>query len=202
MQRDRFYSSLIGAITEFCILTPYIITTMKKKLFEPSWRKLSLYVIMLVFSGISLFGQEVQFPQAVISTGGGNASSNAVNLTRWRIGQIHVVTLPADEIIEIQANTGTTGVEEKALEKWLVTAYPNPVNTLLKVQFDSEIRGKYTLEIYDLSGRKLMTKNAQIILPGQVVEIDLKELKSALYFLKVNSAVQDIQKVFKIFKQS
>ncbi|MCX6224523.1 MAG: T9SS type A sorting domain-containing protein [Bacteroidia bacterium] len=174
---------------------------MKKKLLAPPLKKVSLFSIMLLFSGIALFGQDIQFPQAVISSGGGNSSSNAVNLTRWRIGQINVVTLPSAENIEIQASVAGTGLSEKPIEEWSVTVYPNPVNTLLKVHFDTEIRGKYTLEIYDLSGRKLMTENAQIILPGQVAEIDLKGLTSALYFLKVTPSAQGTQKVFKIFKQ-
>jgi hypothetical protein len=174
---------------------------MKKKLLRTPWKKLSLFSIILFFSGITLWGQEVQFPRAVISSGGGNYSSNVLNLTRWRIGQINVVTLPLGEKITKQATIPASPLAEKTVEEWSVTIYPNPVNTLLNIYFNMKSRGEFTLEVYDMTGRKLIAENALIILPGQVAEIDLTRLTSALYLLKVIPAKQGTQKLFKIIKQ-
>jgi hypothetical protein len=64
-----------------------------------------------------------------------------------------------------------------------------------------ESQGVFTLEIFDVSGRKLITENALIIFPGQVVEIDLSGLIPALYLLKVIPSAMNAQKLFKILKQ-
>jgi hypothetical protein len=174
---------------------------MKKKRLETPLKKLFLFCIMLFFTGIVLFGQDVQFPRAVISSGGGNSSSNAVNLTRWRIGQINLVTLPSAENIPKQAIIPTSVLSERSDEDWSATVYPNPVNTLLNVRFDMERRGEFTLELYDVSGRKIIAENGLNILPGQVAEIDLTGLTPALYLLKVIPSVEGTQKLFKITKQ-
>ena len=103
---------------------------MKKKLLRTPLKKLSLFSIMLFFSGITLWGQDVQFPRAVISSGGGNYASNALNLTRWRIGQINVVTLPSGENITKQATIPASVLSEKPTDEWSVDVYPNPANSM------------------------------------------------------------------------
>lgn len=167
---------------------------MKKKFLETPLKKLFLFSIMLFFSGVTLLAQNVQFPREVISSGGGNSSSGSVNLTRWRIGQINVVTIPTGEDV-------ATTISENPVEDWTVNVYPNPVNTLLNVRFDMESRGEFNLELYDVNGRKIIAENGLIILPGQVAEIDLTGLTPALYLLKVIPVTQGSQKLFKITKQ-
>jgi len=161
----------------------------------------TLIIAFLLLSGLFSPGQDVQFSQAVVAAGGSSNMGNAVNLSRWRIGQINVVTLPSAENITKQATITTTTHSERPIEDWSVTVYPNPVNTLLNVHFDMVSQGEFTLEIYDVSGRKLIAENARIILPGQVAEIDLTGLTPALYLLKVIPSAQGTQKLFKITKQ-
>ncbi len=174
---------------------------MKKKLLRTPFKKLSLFCIMLLFSGIALWGQEVQFPRAVISSGGGNFSSNALNLSRWRIGQIKGVTLPSGENLTKQSTIPASAISEKTVEEWSVTVYPNPVNTLPNIYFNMENRSEFNIEVYDMTGRKLIAENEQTILPGQVAEINLTGLAPVLYVLKVIPAIQGTQKQFKIIKQ-
>lgn len=160
----------------------------------------TLIIAYILLSGLFSSGQEVQFAPAVISSGGSSKPGNAVNLSRWRVGQINVVTLPSVENLLKQATVDATTLSQRPLEEWAVTVYPNPVNTWLNVYFDMESPGEFTLEIYDMSGRKLIAKNALIILPGQIAEIDLTRLAPALYLLKISPSVQGTQKIFKITK--
>lgn len=177
------------------------LNTMKKKLLKILLKKLSLFSIILFFSGITLLGQNVQFPREVISSGGGNSSSGSVNLTRWRIGQINVVTIPTGEDRLKQGTVVATAISENPVEDWTVNVYPNPVNTLLNIRFDIESPGEFTLELYDVRGSKIITQNDLTILPGQVAKIDLTGLTPALYLLKIIPAAQGTQKLFKITKQ-
>lgn len=173
---------------------------MKKKLLKISMKKLFLFSIMLLFSGITLCGQEVQFPRSVVSAGGGNTSSGSVNLTRWRIGQINVVTFNSGNTLK-QGTAEVTTIPESADEHWKVNVYPNPVNTVLNLHFDMEAQGEFTLEVYDVRGSKIIAENGLTVLPGQVAKLDLAGLTPALYLLKVIPAEQGTQKLFKITKQ-
>ena len=173
---------------------------MKDKLPKNLLIRFSILILMLFFSVIAVFGQDVQFPQAVISSGGGNSSTGPVNLTRWRIGQINVVTFPSGNSLK-QASVNHSVLAPESTDAWSVSVYPNPVNTLLHVQFDTDTKGEFGLEIYDVCGRKLIAENGLMIFPGQVAEIDLTGLTPALYLLKVIPASQRNQKLFKITKQ-
>jgi len=55
--------------------------------------------------------------------------------------------------------TGAVGVEEDNLPKtpMLLTASPNPFNSVVKLQFDISEPSEVTLDIYDVSGRKIAT---------------------------------------------
>jgi len=173
---------------------------MKYRLPEILFKRFPILSFLLFFSVLAVFGQDVQFPQAVISSGGGNSSSGPVNLTRWRIGQINVVTLPSGNNLK-QASAISSGLSPESKDAWSVSVYPNPVNKLLHVHFEMDTKGEFSLEIYDVSGRKLIAKNGLMIIPGQVAEIDLTGLTPTLYLLKVIPASQRNQKLFKITKQ-
>ena len=155
---------------------------------------------MLFFPVITVLAQDVQFPQAIISSGGGNTVSGPVNLTRWRIGQINVVTFPSENPMK-QASVIATSLPLETTGEWSVNVYPNPVNTMLNLHFGMESRGEFNLAIYDVRGSKLISENGLIILPGQVAKLDLTGLTPALYLLKIIPAEQGTQKLFKITKQ-
>ena len=42
-----------------------------------------------------MLAQEVQFPSAIVSAGG-SSDGSSVSLSRWRIRQVHVITLHYD----------------------------------------------------------------------------------------------------------
>ncbi len=65
------------------------------------------------------------------------------------------------------------------------TVFPNPiVNGELTILFDEEITSKISVFVFDLLGRKLITKNHK---PSTTVTIDLSELASAYYMLSIHS---------------
>jgi len=156
-----------------------------------------LLISVLLLSGFVSFSQEVQFSAAIITSGGSSHQKEAVTISRWRIGQINVLTVPSGEVLLKQAEKSLTDDSEE----WSVCVYPNPVNMMLNVHFDIESRGKYTLEIYDMKGSKILSKNNLIILPGQEEELELADLKPALYLLKVIPYEKGNFKIYKITKQ-
>ncbi len=65
-----------------------------------------------------------------------------------------------------------------------ITVYPNPVNDVFEVR-SSEFKVKNAnIELFDLNGRKLLSKN---IRKGNVnIEIDVSHLENGMYFCKIS----------------
>jgi hypothetical protein len=164
-------------------------------------KKIILFVYALLLSGLVSFSQDVQFSPAVISSGGSTSSNGAVTLSRWRIGQINVITLPSDENGQKMATVAGTILPDDYPSDWNVTLFPNPFQSRLNIRLDMDKEGEYAIELFDLTGRKMITKEAVIILPGQVTELDLTKLTPALYLLKITPSGEDSFKQFKIAKQ-
>jgi len=161
---------------------------MKKKLF---------FISALLSLGLSAFNQEVQLLPAVIPSGGDVISSQAVNLSWWRIGETHVVTIPADQYFFKQEEV----IASNLVDDWSVFVYPNPVKSRLKIQFNTKSPGEFALEITDISGKKLIVEKARHILPGQTEELDLTRFGPAIYLLKIIPSDEEFQKLIKITKQ-
>jgi hypothetical protein len=159
--------------------------------------KILLLISLLLCFGLTSFSQEVQFSPVVIPSGGGSSSSHAVNLSRWRIGEIHVITIPNDEIAFKQAEIFPSALPDD----WSASVYPNPVNNLLKVRFDMDISGEYAFEITDITGRKLMGEKARLVFPGKVEELNVAGLTPAVYMLKIIPSGEGTVRLFKIAKQ-
>ncbi|WP_111684446.1 T9SS type A sorting domain-containing protein [Winogradskyella tangerina] len=64
-----------------------------------------------------------------------------------------------------------------------VNIYPNPVNTELNINIQDESISELDLDIYDLSGRKVIS---QVINGGLINSIDLVSLRNGLYMLTIS----------------
>ena len=80
--------------------------------------------MLIIILGLPMLAQDISFPSAIVSAGGGTGDGNPVNFSRWRIGQVHVLTIPTDQSA-IDADLD-----------WNVSAYPNPVKDFLLLEFE------------------------------------------------------------------
>ena len=77
-----------------------------------------------------------------------------------------------------------------------ISLYPNPVTEgMFRVSFDSEVLGRYEIQLVDLAGRILLQKRVSVGNKGQVIEIELnKPLAKGTYLVKVLSQNKEIIK--------
>ena len=156
-------------------------------------KKLLLFSILLFFTGITLLGQEVQFPPAVISAGGSNSGTSPVVITRWRIGGINILTFPTP----LKSATFEP-IPDGLSADWSVKVYPNPVSDLLRVEFEVAQRSEYIIELLEMTGRKLFVKKTGMVFSGYSGEIDMTGYVSGIYLLRVWPDDQSGQRIFKI----
>lgn len=150
-----------------------------------------LLMMLIIILGLPLLAQEISFPSTVVAAGGSSADGNSVSFSRWRIGQIHVLSLP-DEVT----------MKEKIMDMdWNVTVYPNPVEDVLYLEFELPESKELFLKITDIAGRVLFIQEARpFVIGGSTVELDMFNYYPALYMLQISSPDLTSQKVYRIQK--
>ena len=161
-------------------------------------KRISLFcLILFAFSFIS--AQELKFPNSIVSAGGSNTFKNNKNISRWRIGYINIAQLNTNN--NKSSNLlSTDHKDEFLLINWNITAFPNPVNDYLQVQFDISVPTQFKIIVTDITGRKVIEEE-QLVLPNRIIKLDFKKLISALYIVNIKSKNETIHKILKVSKR-
>ncbi len=87
------------------------------------------------------------------------------------------LTISSGEISSAQsANAGTQ-----------LSVYPNPSTGKVTARFNSGISGNVKLNVYDLSGRLLMTKTEQVLKGANAFALNLSTLASGIYYVELQN---------------
>jgi hypothetical protein len=80
-----------------------------------------------------------------------------------------------------------------------INAYPNPVVNSLQVKMNNAATGAYTLNVFDMSGRKLISQNVEVSSSNYVTSINTSNWAIGMYGLQI---IKDgAQRVINIVKQ-
>ena len=96
----------------------------------------------------------------------------------------HSVTVTDDNGCEtVESGIVISGFEELSASA-AVSAFPNPTNGELNVQFANAVKGVYTIEVTNLVGQTVFTKNVTVS-GSSNVRIDLTNETNGVYFLSI-----------------
>lgn len=177
---------------------------MKHKNKEGKRRKVNVIGVATLFT-LTLSLTTLQAQTSVNATGG-DASGDGGSAS-YSVGQV-----------VYNANTGTNGsvtqgvqqpyeisevtsIEDAEGIRLSVLAYPNPTADYLQLKVESEMLKDLSYQLYDMSGKMLQSEK----ISGSETQIDMSNLVTATYFLKVKAKMQGIAsqevKTFKIVKR-
>ncbi len=88
------------------------------------------------------------------------------------------------------------GIKEISQDNSAISIFPNPVSDNISVYFHKTINKPYTIELYDVTGRKLKTLLNNESIKTEIVQLKLDEINSGIYFLKVINADKTVTKKF------
>ena len=74
-----------------------------------------------------------------------------------------------------------------------MNVFPNPSSGIFNLELKSEIGNKIEVNVFDLSGKLLMTRNPMMEQPGEEIQLDLNGLAKGMYLLRVRSGDSAIQ---------
>lgn len=142
--------------------------------------------------------QTAQAQEAVLSTGG-KVSGSAGTVT-YSIGQIVYTThtgtngIMAQGVQQPYTISILLGIEDNSIHLDL-TAYPNPTINFLTLNVGNTELSTLSFQLYDLIGRIIESRKIR----SSKETIDMENLPSALYFLRVTNDTKEV-KTFKIIK--
>ena len=142
-----------------------------------------LLTILVVIVGLPMFGQDIQFPPSIIAAGGSSEGSS-INLSRWRLAPIHVITIP--ERMDYQ-NEDTD---------WKVSVYPVPTIDHLYLQFELPEQRDLHLQIMDNTGRVIYVQEPKAYINGSIIELNVSHYSPAMYLLRIYSTDQSSEQVY------
>lgn len=147
---------------------------------------LIVFILLIVFNISN--AQDVQFPPAIISLGGGSVDANSTHISKWRIGKIHVLQINSKDF------------EEVLNVDWKMQVYPNPVDEFLNIKFLIESPITFEINVYDLAGKNIFIRENNKINPNEIFQINFAGFSSAIYFVNIKSRDLDLNNTIKIVK--
>ena len=163
-------------------------------------KKLIILFLSLMLAGPALTYLQAQQIHASVNTSGGNASGTGGSVS-YSVGQVFNTTAfgtngsvseGVQQPFEISVFTGVKDI--KAIDLYYA-AYPNPTSGKLTLKIDNFEPNSFTFQLSDVNGKTLRNDK----LTEKETVIDMSELKSAPYFLKVTNSKKEV-KTFKIIK--
>ncbi len=87
----------------------------------------------------------------------------------------------------VASNQLAIGIDEKTKTDFNVNVFPNPSSGSIKIELTTLKPGNFSLELYDVNGRKIKQLNTTFVADKTNFEFDIKEFENGYYILKINN---------------
>jgi hypothetical protein len=103
----------------------------------------------------------------------------------WKL-MVWTLSDPGEEqIIDVYGLPGSLSVGQESLLLKEIVAFPNPANSIISILNPENLRGAQKIEVFDLSGHKVMEKEISNAEP--YTSLDISFLSSGVYLYKVGT---------------
>lgn len=160
-----------------------------------------LYIVLLIcFIGVYASGQKIS--SYVIASAGESAEAGDVSIS-WTLGELAIETFETTNIILTQGfQQGyfeITSIGEPLSNNFELKIFPNPATEYVMVDLQSEEIKDGIIQMYDMNGRLVYNEKFNVIEGPN--RIDLADLNSSQYILKVSTASGEVLQTLKLIKR-
>lgn len=163
-------------------------------------RLFSFLFVALLFLGSCAHGQNLS--SSVVASAGSTASGGGL-MVDWTLGENAVSLFGNDQMLVTEGFHQPIIVTALAVEQlpgiYAIDLYPNPSSALVTVRLTAAAEEHYALDLLDVRGFTLIHREGEA--KSASINLDLRELTPATYFLRVltnRSANASIYKIIKI----
>ena len=100
------------------------------------------------------------------------------------------LSVTADNGCETEPATKSISIVGYATPEWSAPSFslfPNPTDGKVNMVMGNGLQGRATVEVYNLMGELMMTRNVGQLRKGETVSLDLGRLVSGLYIVKLST---------------
>ena len=165
--------------------------------------------MLLLLLGICIAGfvRSQQLSPSIIASDGGISKAAGISL-EWTLGELTVESLSTTDRLYTQGfhqpllvvkNLPVAKVKEvKLVAAYKITVAPNPVQSLLLVNINTEIKEKLNLSLTDIVGRQILVQafNGR----SNTTQIDMSLIASGIYVLELRNLSGQLIKSFQVIK--
>jgi len=140
-----------------------------------------------------------------VQTASGTETFRVQNDQRLQLFQTHVSAEPTSVVIDPQAwilrdEVIPTSVEGMPSRSIFATVTPNPVRERLQVGFAMTRAGQVAVEVFDVAGRRVVSRSIAAAAGHRVETVDVTWLAAGEYFLRLRSIEGDTVRKFAVVK--
>ena len=153
--------------------------------------------IILTFLLSQVYGQDNSGYRIIRSNLGSGGSSQTIQTSNgnYKVSQ----SIGQSSVIGTYSHNGYVlrqGYQQPISEKRVIRelnskldakVYPNPFNQYITISFSDSVSEAIEVSIFNVEGRAILNKE---FLPSQKVEIQIQDIASGVYFLKVTSGLK------------
>lgn len=151
--------------------------------------KIKFLILLFLVSWQHVNSQVIKLNSSIVASAGSSHELSNVNISKWRLGEVHLIVLQKDKFIDSPENS------------WTINSYPNPFTTVLNLDFQSNEKNDFTILVTDIQGKRQLHLEQRTILPKEVIQLNLANLSPALYLVTIIPKDKSFQKVIKVQKQ-
>jgi hypothetical protein len=164
-------------------------------------RKLLLLSLFLIcICNPEGYSQEMQRFAFVSSA---SAGSNSTTMLQTSIGELMVETYSGGSNIItqgfLQHDQFPLNIEIQEATSGNIKVFPNPVNSLLNIEFSFSDPGTFSVDLFDLLG-KHQQMQGHTEKTTSSIKLDLGNIPAGIYFLRISSSNGQFTEIFKISK--
>lgn len=147
---------------------------------------MKLFIILILFIPTMLMSQ-VNNWHTFSSMGSCVTTSSGIQVSQ-SFGQQSIIGFSSNQNISVasgfqQSFLNVASLEAK--EQETITVYPNPAVDIMKIQFSETTSGEVSLDVLDILGRVVKSSRPTVV--GKEVQIDIRDLSSASYILRITT---------------
>ncbi|MBX3165277.1 MAG: T9SS type A sorting domain-containing protein [Bacteroidetes bacterium] len=125
-----------------------------------------------------------------------HATSTAIILkpnvtTQYTVTGTHKIGCKSTEVVTV--TVGCVGIDELKDESLELRVYPNPVNSVMNVELRVMSEQQVEIFVYDILGNTVI-HNSSFITHNSAAALDVRGLKSGIYFIKAGNEVRKFVK--------
>lgn len=157
-------------------------------------------LIVICFLGVYTSGQSIS--SYVIASAGESAEADGISIS-WTLGELAIETFETSDIILTQGfQQGyfeVTSIGEPLSNNFALKVFPNPATEYVMVELQSDEIKDGIIQMYDMNGR--LVYNEKFNVTQGPNRIELSDLNSSQYILKVSNSSGEVLQTFKLIKR-